>query len=304
MSRRYPPLNLKEEIVIRKIYSFHYTELAKDFVYEGEKHNFWEFLYVDKGELEITTDVNTYRMKQGDIVFYAPNEFHSLKSNQKTPSNIFIVSFGCRSEAMRFFACKSLRLDNAERRLLAQLIQEGRQAAFPWRDGKLPRAARVHDKHSKTMGKHPRFGSEQLVKIYLEALLIQLIRGSLDNCESAKLSTLTKDREEQRLAGQISYYLTERLTERLTLHKIGCDFALSASYLGAVFRAHAGCSIMAFFNSQKIAQAKLFIREETCNVSEIAARMGYSSIHYFSRQFKKETGMSPTEYLKTVKAGI
>ena len=41
--------------------------------------------------------------------------------------------------------------------------------------------------------------------------------------------------------------------------------------------------------------------EENCNITEIAARLSYGSVQYFSRQFKKETGMSPMEYLSSVK---
>ena len=35
------------------------------------------------------------------------------------------------------------------------------------------------------------------------------------------------------------------------------------------------------------------MREENCNITEIAARLSYGSVQYFSRQFKKEMGMSP-----------
>ena len=49
-------------------------------------------------------------------------------------------------------------------------------------------------------------------------------------------------------------------------------------------------------------QAKLLIRENSLNFTEIANTLGYSSIHYFSRQFKTFTGMSPSEYALSIKA--
>lgn len=52
----------------------------------------------------------------------------------------------------------------------------------------------------------------------------------------------------------------------------------------------------------KIDYAKKYIRENDYNMSQIADILGYESIHYFSRQFKKVTGMSPTEYSKSIKA--
>ncbi|MBP1996564.1 helix-turn-helix domain-containing protein [Paenibacillus eucommiae] len=306
--------NLKEEIVIRRIYSLHYNELTKDYVYEGEKHDFWEFLYVDNGELEIVTDVNTYYLKQGDIVFYAPNEFHSLKSNRKTPSNIFIIAFGCRSEAMRFFSYKSLRIGNAERQLLALLIEEGRRAFTT--SSPMPKEIKVRKNKPKTPLENTdpsTFGAQQLVKIYLEALLIQLIRSSLekqakldkaDKVYQPKLSKITKEKENHKLALQIDQYLEERLRESLSLSTICGDFSLSRTYINTIFREYSGCGIMEHFKRKKIEKAKLFIREEVLNLTEIAEKLGYKSIHYFSRQFKKETGMPPSEYLRTLKARI
>jgi len=47
---------LKEELIIKKIVSLHYFEYMSDFTFPGESHNFWEFLYVDKGELQVTAD--------------------------------------------------------------------------------------------------------------------------------------------------------------------------------------------------------------------------------------------------------
>ena len=51
-------------------------------------------------------------------------------------------------------------------------------------------------------------------------------------------------------------------------------------------------------------QAKLLIRENSLNFTEIANTLGYSSIHYFSRQFKKITGMTPSEYSGSIKKMI
>lgn len=57
---------------------------------------------------------------------------------------------------------------------------------------------------------------------------------------------------------------------------------------------------MEFFNRLKIEKAKELIRTRQFTFSQIADQLGYSSIHYFSRQFKKITGMSPTEYTESV----
>ena len=59
---------------------------------------------------------------------------------------------------------------------------------------------------------------------------------------------------------------------------------------------------MEFFSSLKIERAKQLIREDSRNITEIAEALSYSSVYYFSRAFKKSTGMTPTEYAASVKA--
>jgi len=52
----------------------------------------------------------------------------------------------------------------------------------------------------------------------------------------------------------------------------------------------------------KIAKAKRIIREEAASFSETAERLGYSSVHYYSKQFKRITDISPSEYVRSVNA--
>ncbi|BBH24220.1 hypothetical protein Back11_55650 [Paenibacillus baekrokdamisoli] len=302
--KRYRFIKLKEQISIDKIYSFHYNEFNKDFVYSGEQHNFWEFLYVDKGEVEITTDFASFHLTQGDMIFYSPNEFHSLKCNRRTPPNTFIVAFGCKSEAMRFFTHKMLRLGNEERQLLLLLIEEADKLFL------LPVASPSAKPKSDlpsfplTRRDKPDFGAEQLIKIYLEALLIRLIRRNQGQPTKPKLSSVSAEKGQRDLVNRIIEYLDAHLLEHPSLDTLCTEFALSKSYLRSLFRDHTGCGVTEYVVRLRIEQAKRHIREETYNMTEIAERLGYTSLHYFSRQFKLATGMSPSEYSKTMQAQV
>lgn len=119
---------LKEEIIIKKIVSVHYFEFAKDYVFEGEKHDFWEFLYVDKGKAEVMADMQGYELKQGEMIFHKPNEFHNVWVNGKVAPNIVVAAFECKSRAMRFFENKILRIGDYEKNLLAQVVREAGEA--------------------------------------------------------------------------------------------------------------------------------------------------------------------------------
>ena len=64
---------LPENVInIGKIYSIHYFEYMSDFSFEGESHDFWEFICVDKGEVEVTGEKSLKKLKklvdnQGDL---------------------------------------------------------------------------------------------------------------------------------------------------------------------------------------------------------------------------------------------
>ena len=60
--------------------------------------------------------------------------------------------------------------------------------------------------------------------------------------------------------------------------------------------------VIELFLQMKIEFAKQLIREDQMNFTQISDFLGYSSIHYFSRQFKKITGMTPSEYSSSIKA--
>ena len=87
-----------------------------------------------------------------------------------------------------------------------------------------------------------------------------------------------------------------RLSQTLTLEQICRDNLIAPSQLQKLFHSKCGSGIIAYFSQMKITRAKELIREQNMNFTQIADSLGYASIHYFSRQFKKITGMTPSEY--------
>ncbi|HIX29139.1 MAG TPA: helix-turn-helix transcriptional regulator [Candidatus Blautia stercoravium] len=91
------------------------------------------------------------------------------------------------------------------------------------------------------------------------------------------------------------------ICEKLTVTDICSAFALSRSALQSLFHEKKNCGVMDYFNHMKIERAKEIIRNGNMNFTEISYFLSYSSLQYFSKQFKKITGMSPMEYCSSVK---
>ena len=62
---KYIGTKLKDDIKVTKLYSVHYFEYSKDFSFTGESHDFWEIVYVDKGEITVVADGKEHVLSHG-----------------------------------------------------------------------------------------------------------------------------------------------------------------------------------------------------------------------------------------------
>ncbi|GIP33242.1 AraC family transcriptional regulator [Paenibacillus sp. J2TS4] len=294
--RQYPRTVLRPSIVIDRIISLYYFEFAKDYVFAGEYHDFWEVLYIDKGEVTVRADNILHHLKQGTIIFHKPNEFHSIYANHVVAPNLIVMSFECHSEEMKAFENKLISLGDEERNLLAEIVREGVNAFhFPFQ---VPLQRR----------EDAPVGAEQLIKLYLETFLLRLLRkeksGQTEERVSATLSSTAKENNEGEVIKSIIAYLEGQLGSKLSLAEMSDALHLSKTKLKELFKRRTGYTLTEYFGQLKIDKAKTYIREEPSNFTEIAEKLGFSSVHYFSKAFKKATGMSPSEYAKSVKARV
>lgn len=288
----YESIELKLEICINRIISIHYFEYMSDFYFHGEAHNFWEFLCVDKGEVEVQAGSKIHHLKKGEMIFHQPMEFHNVKANGIIAPNLVVISFECDSPVMSFFKEKILRYGEAEKKLLASILEEAKQSFSSRLDDpsllKLDRCA------------NPVFGSEQLISLYLQELLIGLIRKEMKPKKESTQILPKKANQDQLIFERVTRYFEANLSNQLKIEQICKEHLIGRSHIQKIFRDKAGCGVIEYFSRMKIEAAKQLIRNSHHNFTEIADQLGYSSIHYFSKQFKKITGMTPSEYSMSI----
>lgn len=282
----YLPLLPHRPIQVESLYTVHYFEYAGSYAFSGESHDFWELLYVDRGTLRVTAGTQVRELSRGQMIFHAPGEFHALSATGVAP-DLVVVSFGCASPEMAFFHGLVTTAGEPERALLARIVEES-TAAF---STPLDNPATRH-----LLRREPApFGGEQLACAALEELLIRLIRRSRQPA-----SPLPAPGEDESLK-RVAAYMERHLDRPLTLEQICRDNLIGRSQLQKLFHAHTGGGVMEYFGMLKIQAARRMIREGRLNVTQIAARLGFQSVHYFSRRFRKLTGMSPSEYARSVR---
>lgn len=284
----YTPIFPERVIEISQLYTIHYFENHRDWYFSGEKHDFWEIMYVDKGELIVGTDRQDtpVHFKQGELVFFRPMEFHRTYSYNTTGHNLLVMSFACHSSAMSFFLQNNhFSIDDNLRQLIRTLLVEAKKSYSS--------DSLVCPSLSVQRLQDADFGSEQILTTTLELLLIHLIR-----------SDFSSEQENSRLASSYVdnaiFYMKQNLRKKITLDDICGHTKISRSQLQKAFRQEVGTSVMHYLSQLRMEESKFMICNGDKTFTEIAEEFGYSSVHHFSTKFRKVTGMSPSEYADSI----
>lgn len=271
-----------------------YYKLPRDYVFPGESHACWELIYVDKGELVVTAEQKQFLLKSGELAFHRPHEFHSFQVSSDSTVNIIIISFYCDSSYMKAFENKILFLHYAEKQCLSALVKEA-ESSFEHFDQAPPHIDMRKRKNAP-------FGSEQIICNSLEQLFILIYRRN-DNIHVTERSMPFKRlHRHEEFTQNVKDHLAKHYQEHITLQNLADKFNISISQLRHIYKEQTGSSIIADLTNIRISEAKRMIRESNLNFSQIAEAVGYDNIYYFSNQFKKHTGMTPTEYSKSVRS--
>lgn len=114
-----------------------------------------------------------------------------------------------------------------------------------------------------------------------------------------KLCKLLDNRKENRsdiLVEQAKRYIEEHYTEKLTLAEITEELNISAGHLSATFKKYTGITLSDYIASVKIERAKELIDTHKYLMYEISDMLGFDNPYYFSKVFKKVTGISPRDH--------
>lgn len=279
-------------IIVEKIVTIHYFEFTKDFRFEGESHDFWEIVYVDKGEVICTREDEEIILKQGGIIFHKPKEFHAIRCNGVTASNVFIMTFVCRSAAMSFFNERQLTLAQNLRQYISLIIPEAKQTFdIPTFDPNLRKL---------NILPNPNLGGQQMIRTYLEQFLILLMRLE-SNKSGTREMFIRKESFLGHLEKLIIEYLNENIFNKLTLKDICKKFNYGKTFLCTQFKKSTGKTIMNYYMYLKIETAKKLVREKNMTFRQISESLNFDNPAHFTNTFRKYTGMTPTQYLNSVR---
>ncbi|PYI56251.1 response regulator [Paenibacillus flagellatus] len=98
------------------------------------------------------------------------------------------------------------------------------------------------------------------------------------------------------LVAKVKLHVENRLSDELSLTALADHVHVSAPYLSKLFKQHTGEGINEYVTHARIMRAKELLRDPQLKVYEVAAKVGYDNIPYFTKVFKKVVGVTPQEF--------
>ena len=280
---KYVSKKLSESISVTGIVNLHFFEFDNDFTTEGERHPFYELVFVNSGRLYISSEDYTGWLTSDQMLIHRADTVHSLSCRAGNEPTVIIIGFECSSGEIDLFSKTPTDLDDAEVKKLAEIVKEGRNVFLP------PYNTPVYD--MKKRREQP-FGSEQVLRLLLEYFLIQLIRKyRYDESGDEIIETPS-------MMGEIIKYVSDNYLEKMTIDELAFLFRTNRATLCREFKRTTGKTLVEFINDKKFERAKRKILSSDATFTKIAEEMNFESIHYFTRFFKKMSGMTPKEFRK------
>lgn len=190
-------------------------------------------------------------------------------------------------EADRFLNCirkySDVRIRSACMMLLAECRRVCRE--FGWEDEEI-----LHVTHE-----------EGDTRIFRSTSISELV-GWLRKCVLAVAEKTGSEKEnEDDLIGRTKAFVEKNYARKLTLDDVAGAVYVNKSYLSRVYKQKTGENLFDTINRRKIEEAKRQIAEGKKKIWEIAELVGVEDTAYFSKMFKRYTGLSPREYERSLR---
>lgn len=243
--------------IVREI--THYCNISVDFCTRipNQTINFYDFTFVLKGSITYYANGKKLVVEKDDAIFLPPG---TLRSREQGNAPVRYVSFNFIVDA-KYVLPFDIHVKKCINSDIKKLI-----SVFPF--SHLPAG----------------FHSKEKCRNILNYILLELIDIQHLNCKNNHVILILK-------------YISEHITEKITLQSLANYLYLSKEYISYIFSKETGVQLMYYINEQKSLLAKSLILNDGMPPSKVWRYLGFESYDYFSKTFKKYIG-TPPSYLK------
>lgn len=258
---------------IKEIFTCFYQVRKSNYVFPGESHDYYELTYIDHGTLQTSVDGKSYTLNKYDLMLYYPGQFHTQNTDSDHTCSYLTITFDMNDILDGNLSDRVFHT----RKDVYQVLSEFMKAI-------------------QTEG----YLNYELTMLYLKEVIILLHQFDSKNGEESLTGNPMQEHYESTLLNEILVFINNNVYKAFTVEDVCNKFSISRSSLQNLFKTNIQITPKQYISNVKLNQAKIMIHEHKRTISEISDILGFTSIHYFSRKFKLQYGMSPTEYAKSI----
>lgn len=263
---------MQEYITVHRVVKTY--KLAQQYV-EPHTHKFFHFIYYFGGHAQVQVEDQRYTTGPDTLIMVPPDTVHSIISLDISTN--LDIKFTCSPGLARRICALPMciqKVDEQASGILRSVLEEA-------------------------VGQAPGYNEMADLRMYELILVLERLQsGRAMLWQKCEVPLRASDNEN--ICAALNW-IEERLETPLRVSDLADHCGYSANYFRLFFKEHMGVTPNTYINQRKISRAKEWMLYSELNVTQISERLGYQSIHYFSRLFKKLTGLAPTEYIGRVR---
>lgn len=260
------------KINLKEILTCFYQVRKSNYVFPGESHDYYELTYIDHGKLDMTLDGKEYHLNKYDLIIYYPGQFHTQSTDNESTCSYLTIMFDMETKMDVSLMNRVFKTRKDIYNVLSAFMKA------------------IQSKE---------YLNEEMAMAYLKEALILLYQFDTKTDEESNVNPM-QGHYENTLLNEILVFIHNNIFTAFTVEDLCQKFSISRSSLQSLFRTNIHITPKHYISNLKLNQAKLLIQEHKYTISEISDMLGFTSIHYFSRKFKLQYGLSPTDYAKSI----
>ena len=257
-------------------------------------HSFYEVCYAHSGRGAFTIQGHTYPVRAGDLFVAKPGEQHEIVSAHAQPLGIYFWAY--KLTPFPGVAGVGPPPEEASAEPLTQLLQAFTRSKR-WVAGHVPGAHQTLRLICEEIG-HAAPGYVLAIKGLASKLVVDTARAVADTAIAAEWLAPRKVRPERLIVERAVRYMRDNYTRAMSVHEVAAQVALSERHLHRLFKATIRRTPIAFLTQTRVDAAAQLLLENSLQIKEIAARVGYPDVRYFTTVFRRTTGTTPALFRK------
>lgn len=253
---------------------------------ESHTHDYYEFYFFIGGDVSMVIGNNTIKLKSGDLILIPPKLPHNIIIHDPDKYYQRFVFWVTCDYCNRLIASSSAYGFVMQRALVnKQYVYHYESIAFNSLQSKIFELIQETQQN--------RFGSYTRINILLADLIFSINRSAYEADHPIEI------KEEAGLYQNLIIYIDAHITDSLSLEDIASKFYVSKYHISHLFKDNLGISIHRYILKKRLSLFRDYIRENN-EINEAYLACGFSDYSSFYRAFKKEYGISPSEYREQI----